>query len=60
LDEVGFAAHPVIVLVDELRSIRAKDLSETLKVAVEVADGDDLVDARPDALPAGGGRRRWR
>jgi hypothetical protein len=50
----------VIVLVDELRSVRAQDISEAFDVPVEVADGDDLVDARPDARPAGGGRRRWR
>jgi len=46
------------IIADKLGSL--EDGDEAVIISVEVADGDDLVDARPDARPAGGGRRRWR
>jgi hypothetical protein len=47
LNEVGLAADPAEVVVDEGDLRVGEDVDELLEVAVEVGDGHDAVDARP-------------
>ena len=55
LDEMGLAARPVEVVVDEADLRVGEDEDEAVVVAVEVGDGHDPVDARPFEGDVGGG-----
>jgi hypothetical protein len=54
LDEVRLAPRPVEVFVEETDLRAPQDLDEVFIVAVEIADGHDPLDARPNT---GNGRR---
>jgi hypothetical protein len=52
---MGLARDPVELLVEDADSRLSEDEDEAVVIAMEVGDGHDAIDARPDIGDVGGG-----
>jgi hypothetical protein len=55
LDEMGLTRDPVELLVEDADSRLTEDEDEPVVIAMEVGDGHDAIDARPNIRDFGGG-----